>query len=494
MVLVFGDFPNTGDLDYVTCWYRKAAEYITSSASGRVGVPPADSRVPRESSDTIGATFAKGTPNDARGVPQDAEHGRRDAHPTRDAPFAIPASLGDSRADAPRIAFVSTNSITQGEQVPVLWSLLFQRFHLKIHFAHRTFAWASEARGKAHVHVVIIGLGAFDVPRKFITDYEADSTHPVVTECANISPYLAPGSDSFITKHRQPLCEVPEMRCGNKPTDDGNFILTDAERADFVKVEPGAEKFLRRFTGSEEFINGNMRWCLWLKDAAPGELRKLPKVMERVEKVREFRAKSTAKPTQQAAARPTQFFYISQPATDYILIPEVSSERRAYIPMGFVSREIISANTNFLIPSSDVFLLGVLTSAMHMAWVRTVGGRLKSDYRYSGSMVYNSFPWPNPTPVQRARVEEKARAVLAAREPHLPPRGMATLADLYDPNTMPRDLLRAHTELDRAVEKCYHAEAFHSDRERVEHLFSLYEKLTAPLLPATQRTRGRRST
>ena len=377
--------------------------------------------------------------------------------------------------------------------MPVLWSILFQRYHLKIHFAHRTFAWASEARGKAHVHVVIIGLAAFDVPRKFITDYDADPAAPVVSEVANITPYLTPGSDAFVTKQRQPLADVPEMRCGSKPSDGGALILTDAERAEFLRAEPGAERFLRRFTGSEEFINGSMRWCLWLKDAAPGELRKLPRVMERIERVRAFRAKSSAAPTRKAAATPALFFYISQPATDYILIPEVSSERRPYIPIGFVSRDIISANTNFLIPSSDVFLFGVLTSAMHMAWMRTVGGRLESRYRYSGSMVYNNFPWPNPTPAQRARVKTAAQAVLAARAPHLPPRGLSTLADLYDPLTMPAPLAKAHADLDRAVEKCYRAEAFHADRERVEHLFRLYEQLTAPLLPATPKTRHRRA-
>lgn len=423
MVQVFGDFPNTGDLDYVTCWHVKAGEY------------------------TQGTRIIVG--------------------------------------------FVSTNSITQGEQVPVLWRILFQRFHLKIHFAHRTFAWVSEARGKAHVHVVIIGLAAFDTPRKLIFDYDTNSDQPVVSEVSNITPYLTPGPDRFVTKQRRPLCQVPEMRCGNKPTDDGNFILTDAEKAELVREEPDAERFLRRFTGSEEFINGNMRWCLWLKDASPAELRRLPKVMERVEHVREFRARSTARPTRESAATPTRFFFESQPDAEFIAIPEVSSERRNYVPIGFLSPEIVVSNKIYLVPSSDVFLFGVLSSALHMAWMQLVGGRLESRFQYSGSMVYNTFPWPNPTPEQRKRVEEKARAVLAAREPHLPPRGMATLADLYDPNTMPRDLLRAHTELDRAVERCYRPEPFHSDRERVEHLFRLYEQLTAPLLPATPRTRGR---
>jgi hypothetical protein len=390
-----------------------------------------------------------------------------------------------------QVGLVATNSITQGEQVPLVWGLLFDRFKIKIHFAHRTFAWESEARGKAHVHVVIMGFGAFDTPNKRIYDYESEKA--TVVTASNISPYLTPGPNLFVTKRGKPFCDVPETRCGNKPTDDGNFILTDEEKAAFLKEEPDAKKFLRRFTGAEEFINGNMRWCLWLANADPTEIRSLPNVMERVQRVKEFREKSSAKPTQKTAKTPTLFFYISQPTTDYILIPEVSSERRQYIPIGIVSKDIISANTNFLIPSASRFLFGVLTSAMHMAWVRVIGGRLKSDYRYSGSMVYNNFPWPNATAEQRERVEEKARAVLAAREPHLPPRGLGTLADLYDPLAMPPELLRAHTELDRAVEKCYRPEPFHSDRERVEFLFSLYEKLIAPLLPVTPKTRGRRS-
>jgi len=389
------------------------------------------------------------------------------------------------------VGFVSTNSITQGEQAPLVWGLLFDRFKMKIHFAHRTFAWESEARGKAHVHVVIIGFGAFDVESKRIFDYETD---PVTVIAANnISPYLTPGSDVFVTKRSKPLCNVPEMLCGNKPTDDGNFIMNDAEKAELLKTEPGASKFLRRFTGSEEFINGNMRWCLWLVDANPAELRELPKVMERVQRVKDFREKSTADPTRKSAKTPTLFFYISQPGEKFIAIPEVSSETRRYIPIGFLSSQIIVSNKIYLVPSSSIYHFGVLSSAMHMAWMRQVTGRMKSDYSYSAKIVYNNFPWPSPTDEQRERVEEKARAVLAAREPHLPPRGMGTLADLYDPLTMPPELLRAHAELDHAVEKCYRSEPFHSDRERVEFLFSLYEKLTAPLLPVTPKTRGRRS-
>jgi len=389
------------------------------------------------------------------------------------------------------VGLVATNSVTQGEQVPLVWGLLFDRFKIKIHFAHRTFAWESEARGKAHVHVVIIGFGAFDVANKRIYDYETEQVS--VITASNISPYLTPGPDLFVTKRSKPLCRLPEMRCGNKPTDDGNLIFTDQERAEFVKEEPAAAKFLRRFTGSEEFINGNMRWCLWLVDASPAELRSMPKVIERVERVKEFRQKSTAEPTKKSANTPALFFHISQPKIGFIAIPEVSSTRRRYIPIGFLEPSIIASNKIYIVPSSELYLFGVLCSVMHMAWVRQVCGRLKSDFQYSGSMVYNNFPWANPTPEQRERVEEKAKAVLAAREPHLPPRGMATLADLYDPLSMPPELLKAHTELDRAVEKCYRSEPFHSDRERVEFLFSLYEKLTAPLLPVSPKAKGRRS-
>jgi hypothetical protein len=390
-----------------------------------------------------------------------------------------------------QVGLVATNSITQGEQVPLVWGLLFDRFKIKIHFAHRTFAWESEARGKAHVHVVIIGFGAFDTPNKRIYDYESEKA--TVVPASNISPYLTPGPDLFVTKRSKPLCDLPEMRCGNKPTDDGNLILTDQEKAELIKAEPGAAKFLRRFTGSEEFINGNMRWCLWLVNVSPAELRDLPKVMERVQRVKEFREKSTAEPTKKAAKTPALFFYISQPTAKFIAIPEVSSETRQYIPIGFLSPQIVVSNKIYVVPSSSTFHFGVLSSAMHMAWVKQIAGRLESRFQYSGSMVYNNFPWPDATAEQRERVEEKARAVLAAREPHLPPRGLGTLADLYDPLAMPPGLLKAHAELDRAVEKCYRSEPFHSDRERVEFLFSLYEKLTAPLLPVTPKTRGRRS-
>jgi hypothetical protein len=387
-----------------------------------------------------------------------------------------------------RVCFVATNSITQGEQVPLVWGLMFKKFQVKIHFAHRTFQWESEARGRAHVHCVIIGFGLENLSSKHLYDYDLDEEHPVIENVPNISPYLTPGNDVFVSKRQKPLCLVPEMRCGNKPTDNGNFILTDSEKSEFLKHEPAAKKFLRRFTGSEEFINGNMRWCLWLEDATPDEIRSMPKIYEKVKAVREFRLQSSASPTRKAAGRANEFFYISQPKSRYILIPEVSSERRKFIPIGFMSPDVISANTNFLMPSSSLFHFGILTSNMHMAWVRQVGGRLESRYRYSGSIVYNNYPWPqSPTPQQKSAVEKAAQAVLDARE-QFPG---ATLVDLYDPVAVPPALAKAHAELDRAVDRCYRKDSFPSDRARVEYLFALYEQLTAPLLPASKIKRGR---
>lgn len=425
MRTVFGDFKNLGDIDYVVCWFRKAAEYIQGT------------RV--------------------------------------------------------KVGLVSTNSITQGEQVPIVWGMLFGQFHIKIHFAHRTFAWMSEARGAAHVHVVIIGFAAFDTDRKTIVDYEPEPSRPTAITVSNISPYLTSGSDAFVTKRTKPLSNVPEMRCGNKPSDGGNLILDDAEKAELVREEPGAEKFLRRFTGSEEFINGNMRWCLWIEESALPEIRRLPKVMARLQKVREFREASSAAPTRNAAASPWKFFFVSQPAASYLAVPEVSSERRRYIPIGLLPPEIIASNKIYLIADSSLWLFGLLSSAMHMSWMRIVAGRLESRYQYSGSMVYNTFPFPSPADTKRrAAVEAAAKAVLEARAPFLPPSGEGTLADLYDPLTMPTNLARAHAELDLAVDRCYRSEKFQSDRDRVAHLFALYEQASVPLLPATpKRGRGR---
>lgn len=430
---VMSNFRNLGDLDYVVCWFKLAAEYIQNT------------RI--------------------------------------------------------KVGFVATNSICQGEQVALVWGDLLDRYRLTIHFAHRTFPWESEARGKAHVHVVIIGFAAFADGPKYLFEYENKSGQPTAIAVAFINPYLAPGPSVIVKKRQTPLADVPEMRCGNKPSDGGNLILTAEERKILLENEPGAERFLRLYIGSEEFINGHPRWCLWLEDADPSELRNLPLVMERVEKVHEFRKNSTAGPTKKAAEAPSRFFYISQPKVEFIAVPEVSSERRNYIPIGFLKPEIIVSNKIYLVPTSDLYLLGVLSSKMHMAWMRQVGGRLKSDYQYSGTLVYNTFPWPQPPEERRRqRVEELARLILEvraefgdARHGFLQSRGSghgsATLADLYDPLCMPPKLVKAHAALDRAVDLCYRPQPFTSERQRVEFLFGLYEQLTAPLLPASKTRR-----
>jgi hypothetical protein len=377
-----------------------------------------------------------------------------------------------------RCAFVSTNSVTQGEQVPIVWGILFGELGLKIHFAHRTFKWTSEARGKAHVHVVIVGFAAFDRDHKRLFDYPADSADPICIEgVANISPYLVAGPDRYVVKARSPLvADIPVMRCGNKPSDGGHLLMTGDEREDLLRHEPEARPLLRRFTGSEEFLNGDMRWCLWLHGADPAALRKLPHVRARVDRVRRFRLASTAKPTRAAAQRAGEFFYISQPASRYIAVPEVSSERRRFIPIGHLPPRIIASNKIYVIASPSLFLFGVLMSTMHMAWVRTICGRLKSDFQYSGSMVYNTFPWPTDAPTKARRaVEAAAQAVLDVRSAH----PKATLADLYDPLHMPPPLARAHHVLDRAVDRCYRKAPFASDLTRFEFLFARYQTLVA---------------
>jgi len=385
------------------------------------------------------------------------------------------------------VGFVSTNSISQGEQVGALWNQLFHRFGLKIHFAHRTFAWESEAKGKAHVHVVIIGFAGFDATNKRI--YECHEQKVVVTSARNISPYLVEGPDRAIVNRSTPLCDVPEIGIGNKPIDDGNYLFTPDEKAKFLELEPKAGEFFRRWLGSAEFIHGLERWCLWLGDCPPDKLRQMPEAMKRVEAVRKFRLRSKSAPTKKLADTPTRFHVENMPEGRFLLIPKVSSERRRYIPMAFTSPKTMVSDLVFVFPHAALWHFGVLSSAMHMAWVRQVGGRLKSDYRYSARLVYNNYSWPEtPTRKQRCAVEAAAQAVLDARDEYLKKR--VVLADLYDPLSMPAKLVKAHAALDRAVDRCYRREPFATERQRVEFLFALYEKLTAPLLPPTRKKRG----
>jgi type I restriction-modification system DNA methylase subunit len=378
-----------------------------------------------------------------------------------------------------KVAFVSTNSITQGEQVSILWSHLLSRYHLKIHFAHRTFSWESEARGKAHVHCVIIGFAAFDTDVKCLFDYESVAADPTMTVVPNISPYLTAGSDTVVTKRMTPLSDVPEMIFGTKLVDDGHLVLSTEERNDLTQRFPYVASFIRPFTGGEEFLNGRERWCLWLNDAKPQDIRGCPPLMERVERVKQFRLASKKAPTVALATTPSLFGEIRQPDTEYLLFPKVSSERRRYVPLGFVSPEVIANGSSLVVPGASVYHFGVLSSAMQIAWMKSVCGRMKSDFQYSATIVYNNYPWPKDvSEVQKAAVEKAAQTVLDARAKFT----TSTLADLYDPTTMPPALVKAHADLDRAVDRCYRKEPFPNDRARVEHLFALYEELAAPLV------------
>jgi hypothetical protein len=388
------------------------------------------------------------------------------------------------------IAFVSTNSVAQGEQVGVLWKELF-RLGARIHFAHRTFSWESEARGGAHVHVVIIGWALFDRRSKRIFDYVEDKNKPVVSGAQNISPYLVEGPDVVIMSRSAPLCAVPRCTYGSKPTDGGNLIVEEEDRLSFFEsLARDARSYVRPLLCAEEYLHSIPRWCLWLVDAPPSVIRKNQAIWERIEACRAFRAKSKKASTRELANSPMLFAEIRQPTTNFVVVPQHTSENRRYVPLGFFGPDHILHNSCSAVPGATQYHFGVLSSLMHMAWVRQVCGRIKSDFRYSIRLVYNNFPWPRDvSDLQRQRVERAAHAVLDARA-EFPE---ATLADLYDSNAMPRSLRRAHDRLDRAVDGCYRRPRFTSDRNRLEHLFALYEQLTAPLTATTRRRRQRRS-
>ena len=386
-------------------------------------------------------------------------------------------------------AFVSTNSISQGEQVAILWQEMLTRYHIKIHFAHRTFAWSSEASGKAAVHCVIIGFAPFDTKPKLLYEYDDIKADPHEVVAANITPYLTDGGDIIITKRSRPLCDVPEIVFGNMPNDDGNLLLSNEERNALLTVEPGAAPYIRPLLGSREFIHGLSRWCLWLVNAKPEELRRLPHVMGRVERVRQYRLKSARPATRALADFPTRFGEVRHPKSSYVLIPKVSSETRRYIPIGIFDNHTIPTDLCLIVPNATLYHFGVLTSTMHMAWIRTVCGRLESRYRYSNTLVYNNFPWPQPTPAQVQSIEAAAQGVLDART--LFPN--STLADLYDPNSMPEELTRAHRRLDRVVDLAYRKYPFDTERIRLEYLFDLYQQLTSPLIAGIPTGKRRKS-
>ena len=398
---IFDGWKNAGNLDYVSCWYKKAADMM------------------------------KGT--------------------------------------RIRAALVSTNSVTQGESVANLWKPLMES-GVHIDFAHRTFRWESDTKNKAHVHCVIVGFSVApnNAPKVI---YSAD--RPETAQ--NINGYLLNADNVFVGSRSKPLCNVPEIEIGSQPIDNGNYLFTEDEKNDFVKTEPLAEKYFHPWYGAQEFINRRPRQCLYLADCPPNELRKMPECMKRVENVRNFRLSSNRKGTQKAADTPAKFGMTNIPASDYILIPKVSSERRRYVPMGFMTPDILCSDLVFIIPGATLYHLGVLTSNVHMAWMRAVCGRLKSDYRYSKDVVYNNFPWCNPTDAKKAKIERTAQAILDARA--LYPN--ASLADLYDETAMPPELRKAHQNNDRAVMEAYGFSVRDTDESKcVAELMKLYQKLT----------------
>jgi len=417
---VFDNMNNWGLLDYVCCWYKRAAQYIQGTEI--------------------------------------------------------------------EVGFVSTNSICQGEQVSALWSDLMNKHNVKINFAHQTFKWSNEAKGKAAVYCVIVGFGLSDRATKNLYQYATVISDPTETVAKQINTYLVDADNVFIYPRSIPICNVPKMIYGNKPTDDGNLFIKADEYDDFIAKEPNAKKYIRKIFGSEEYINNKTRYCLWLVDAEPSELKKMPLVMDRLEKVKQFRLASVKKATQESAKTPALFQEIRQPKKDYIIIPRVSSVNRDYIPIGFVNSDILVNDSATILPEATIYDFGLLTSSMHMTWMRYVCGRLKSDYRYSNTIVYNNFPFPKPTEKQKLEIVKTAQTVLDTRSKY----PNSSLADLYNPLTMPKDLLKAHQKLDKAVEAAY-GKTFETGADRVTHLFNLYQELIAGLFTekSKQRKRGK---
>ena len=389
-----------------------------------------------------------------------------------------------------RTAFVSTNSITQGEQVGILWGSLLRVFGTKIHFAHQTFKWSNEGRGNAAVFCIIVGYADYDTTTKRLFHYDDIKGDPTELTVRNINPYLVEAGDTVLMSRRKPLSSIPEIGIGNKPIDGGHYLFTTDEKEAFIKLEPQSAKWFRRWLGAIEFINGYERWCLWLGDCPPAELRHMPEAMKRVQAVRQVRLDSKSAPTRKLAGTPTRFHVENMPVGNYLIVPRVSSERRNYIPIGFEKAETLASDATHIVPNAGLFHFGILTSQMHMTWVRYVCGRLKSDYRYSKDIVYNNFPWPlAPTPKQISVVETAAQAILDTRASSVG----STLADLYDPLTMPSELVKAHSALDRAVDVCYRTQPFVNEVKRMEYLFELYERYIAPLLSNSKPAKKARS-
>ena len=419
MQLVFGDAKRAGRLDYVAAWYVKAAHYLEQHNSLE----------------------------------------------------SIQTDLFTS------VAFVSTNSIAQGEQVGILWNELFNRYKIKIHFAHRTFKWGNEAKSSAAVHVVIIGFSNFDIPEKLLYEYEDIKGEPHELKVKNINPYLTEGKDITIDSRNNPIHSFPSMFKGSQPTDGGFLILSKDEREQLIKADSTIEQWIRPFIGGEELINGSIRYCLWLKDCPQDTLRRLHVIKERLENVSKARLKSATQSVRVFARFPYLFTQDRQPVSNYLAIPRVSSENRIYIPMAFLSPDIIAHEKLIILPNANLFIFGVLTSMMHMVWTKYVSGRLESRISYSPA-VYNNFSWPeNPSDKQKETIEKAAQKVLDARS-GFPD---SSLADLYDPLYMPPALVKAHNDLDKAVDLAYRTQPFLTETKRIEFLFELYDTYTAGL-------------
>ncbi len=369
-----------------------------------------------------------------------------------------------------KTAFVSTNSITQGEQVSGVWKPLYERFGIHIDFAYRTFRWDSEASLKAHVHCVIIGFSSSASYRtKYL--YKENSDMPFLAD--NINFYLTDAPNIFVETQKKPLCNMPEMIKGSSPVDGGNLLFTNEEYKEFIEQEPLAKKYMKHFWGAREFLHQMPRWCLWLIDITPKELNTLKKVKEQVVKTKDFRLNSKKEATRKYAEYPTRFMELRQPTTQYILVPRHSSENRRYIPFGFMDKDEICSDANNMIPNAELYHFGILESNVHMAWVRAVCGRIKSDYRYSNDIVYNTFPWCAPTKEQKKKIEQTAQAILDARALY----AESSLADLYDPLTMPAELRKAHIDNDKAVMSAYNFKMKMSEEDCVAELMKMYQRL-----------------
>ena len=367
-----------------------------------------------------------------------------------------------------RAALVSTNSISQGEQVANLWKPLFED-GLKFNFAYRTFRWDSEASDKAHVHCVIIGFSYLDSAKYFIFD------NGKAIEVKNINPYFIDAPSVFVESSPKSLCDIPQIGIGNKPIDDGNYLFTKEEMEDFIKIEPKSQKYFKPWYGSQEFIHQKPRYCLWLGDCSPAELRSMPHCLKRVENVRSFRLASKSAGTVKLADCPTRFHVENMPSGEHIIVPKVSSEKRRYIPMGFHDNSNLASDLVFIIPDASLYHFGILESNVHMAWMRAVCGRLESRYRYSKDIVYNNFPWPEVNDEQREKIAATAQAILDARTLYPD----SSLADLYDELTMPPELRKAHQQNDRAVMAAYGFPITMTESECVARLFELYQQLTS---------------